>query len=73
VWGAGDHVLISAPGNRALAEATRVLGLSPIVTEAASSCLPDTVCDHLVVDGFDLYFTAEGVYRRLTIRERNDF
>ncbi|WP_193613345.1 hypothetical protein [Nocardioides lijunqiniae] len=73
VFGIGDQVLVTAPSNRALAGATQALGLSPVVAEAASSCRPGTACEHLVVDGFDLYLSADADYRRLTITELQDF
>ncbi|SDN93110.1 hypothetical protein SAMN05192576_3014 [Nocardioides szechwanensis] len=71
----GDQVevVVTAPTPKALAAATRVLALSPVVSEAAEGCAPDSVCDHLVVDGFDMFFEATGDTSQLRIQVRRDF
>ena len=73
VWGTSGEIKVVARSARDLAAATQVLGLSPIVAEAARSCRPETVCDHLLVDGFDLFFEVEGPYHRMLVRERKGF
>ncbi len=75
VYGIPGEVRVVARSSRDLVTTTRLLGLrlSPTVVEAASACRPAAVCEHLVVDGFDVYVSADGGYRRLTIRERRYF
>ncbi|WP_134739802.1 hypothetical protein [Nocardioides sp. 503] len=73
VWGIPGEARVVAESAGELAEAATVLGLSPIVAEAATSCLTRTVCDHLLVDGFDLFFDTDARYHRMRVRERTDF
>ncbi|MFA6576119.1 MAG: hypothetical protein WCS84_11910 [Nocardioides sp.] len=73
VWGTDQEILVSAPTPQALAAATRVLALSPVVAEAATDCAPDTVCEHLVVDGFDMFFDVADEVSRVRIKVRRDF
>ena len=73
VRGTEAEVVAGAPTPEALAAVTRVLALSPIVAEAAEACAPDTVCDHLVVDGYDMFFEATDTASRVRIKVRRDF
>lgn len=73
VWGTDQELLVSAPTPQALAAVTRVLALSPVVAQAALDCAPDSVCDHLVVDGFDMFFDVTDAVSRVRIKVRKDF
>lgn len=73
VRGTPSQVWVTAPTGERLAEAVQVLGLSPVVAEAAGACAPLTVCDHLLVDGFDMFLSANREESRLRIKVRGPF
>lgn len=73
VRGTPSQVWVTAPTGERLASAIEVLGLSPAVAEAARSCAPLTVCDHLLVDGFDMFLSANRAESLLRIRIRAPF
>lgn len=69
----GDGVQVAAADASALARTVGLLGLSDAAVQAARSCAPGGTCAHLLVDGFDLFFSADADASRLRVAERVDF
>lgn len=73
VVGIGAGVQVAAADGPALARAVGLLGLSDAAVQAARGCTTGEPCDHLLVDGFDLFFSADADVSRVRVAERVGF
>ncbi|WP_341924270.1 hypothetical protein [Nocardioides psychrotolerans] len=73
VVGIGAGVQVAAADGPALARAVGLLGLSDAAVQAARRCTTGEPCDHLLVDGFDLFFSADAAFSRVRVAERVGF
>lgn len=73
VSGTDSGFQVSAESSESLVNAARDLGLGQVVQNAAGSCTSDEVCEHLLVDGYDVFVSAQQERFQLRVGEKKDF